>query len=977
MDPASLVQKKLETNEKCLNCLRAKMLLGNGEGKLDRYICLIERKGDHAIFLYSSSRVPCILANDLHLEMVFPVDNNLQYTTDVPKRASAGTISGKCLLGLRAHDKNIHLELNNDASSQKLILEMRRTTNVYSMTSSMGLPSSFSWLENYHALAGGSTPPPPPTDNPFADDVFDPLRYMKVDPGPPPPIRESTPARKIEAPSFNADRDSGSSGEVTNSGETTPYGFDDNFTDSIIVDDMAAFNPMRKTMSKDSLENLDEGTDVTDSLSRITQQLGLGGSGVELVEGIKPTTGRENIVCFLMNEREDEFTHKEMLKVFCGTWNVNGQSPPHGPSLRKWLDHNHECPDIFAIGFQELDLSNQAYIFSDSAKETEWLNAVRKSLPSKALYKKVNLIRLVGMMLIVYIKEKYAHKVHFIDSDYVATGIMGVMGNKGGVGIRFTIQSTSICFINSHLAAHQEEFERRNQDYRDINSKMRFKQFVPPLQTQDHDVLFWIGDLNYRIMDLEIGKVKSLIERKQFKDLHSYDQLHRQLGRNDVFEGYQEGEINFQPTYKYDPGTDTWDTSEKCRIPAWCDRVLYKGPDIKLREYRHHPGMKISDHKPVSALFDVAIKVIDEDKSKRVYEDIMKQLDRLENEYLPQVKLDKTEYVFQDLKFMEPQVQSLIVENTGQVPVTFEFIKKLDETSHCKPWMEVTPSQSVVISGHGCEIQLKAYIDETCVGKLSTGEDKVEDILVLHLHGGKDFFITIGGSYIPSAFGSSIQALIQMHGPIREVPVAQLIAIEQPGSLEKRDLSASGGRLYAIPKEIWRLVDHIWKTGRKESGLFERSGLQTEMSLIRDCMDTGVPEKIPGSIHSVAATLLLFLKCLPDAVIPCSVYQRCLSCSREYMLCKQVIAQIPECHRNVFRYLCAFLRELLSHADQNKLDVKLLATTFGKLFLRAPPAPVQSSRRKRTNSESAVAKGEEDMKRAAFVYHFLTNEYDE
>lgn len=38
-------------------------------------------------------------------------------------------------------------------------------------------------------------------------------------------------------------------------------------------------------------------------------------------------------------------------------------------------------------------------------------------------------------------------------------------------------------------------------------------------------VLFWIGDLNYRIMDLEIGKVKSLIERKQFKDLHSYDQV--------------------------------------------------------------------------------------------------------------------------------------------------------------------------------------------------------------------------------------------------------------------------------------------------------------------------------------------------------------------------------------------------------------------------------------------------------------------
>jgi len=40
-------------------------------------------------------------------------------------------------------------------------------------------------------------------------------------------------------------------------------------------------------------------------------------------------------------------------------------------------------------------------------------------------------------------------------------------------------------------------------------------------------------------------------------------------------------------------------------------------------------------------LFFNQIKVIDAAKSKKVYEDIMKKLDRLENDYLPQVKLDK------------------------------------------------------------------------------------------------------------------------------------------------------------------------------------------------------------------------------------------------------------------------------------------------------------------------------------------------
>ena len=33
---------------------------------------------------------------------------------------------------------------------------------------------------------------------------------------------------------------------------------------------------------------------------------------------------------------------------------------------------------------------------------------------------------------------------------------------------------------------------------------------------------------------------------------------------------FEEAPITFAPTYKYNPGSDEYDSSEKRRIPAWC-----------------------------------------------------------------------------------------------------------------------------------------------------------------------------------------------------------------------------------------------------------------------------------------------------------------------------------------------------------------------------------------------------------------------
>lgn len=45
------------------------------------------------------------------------------------------------------------------------------------------------------------------------------------------------------------------------------------------------------------------------------------------------------------------------------------------------------------------------------------------------------------------------------------------------------------------------------------------------------------------------------------------------------------------------------------------------------------------------------------------------------------------------------QSRELIIANTGQVPVTFEFIKKLDDSSYCKDWLNIEPYSGFIMPG--------------------------------------------------------------------------------------------------------------------------------------------------------------------------------------------------------------------------------------------------------------------------------------
>ena len=79
----------------------------------------------------------------------------------------------------------------------------------------------------------------------------------------------------------------------------------------------------------------------------------------------------------------------------------------------------------------------------------------------------------------------------------------------------------------------------------------------------------------------------------------------------------------FWPTYKYDVGSDTYDTSEKQRSPSWTDRILWRCRRGACRQQsysRHELGG--SDHRPVSAAFSIDATRVFMDKLVHVAEQV-------------------------------------------------------------------------------------------------------------------------------------------------------------------------------------------------------------------------------------------------------------------------------------------------------------------------------------------------------------------
>ncbi|KAF7548254.1 hypothetical protein G7046_g8737 [Stylonectria norvegica] len=326
-------------------------------------------------------------------------------------------------------------------------------------------------------------------------------------------------------------------------------------------------------------------------------------------------------------KRSAEYSSFDSITMWVGTYNLNGRTDGIDHDLGPWLfpdSLGNAQPDIYVVGFQEIvELSPQQIMNSDPSRKNLWEKAVKRNLNERQKrlggpkYVLLRSGQLVGAALCIFVKTTALGNIKNVEGSVKKTGMSGMAGNKGAVAIRFDYANTHICFVTAHLAAGFANYEERNRDYATIHHGLRFQR---NRGIDDHDAVVWLGDFNYRI-GLGLDAARALVKKRDLETLYENDQLNLQMVAGLSFPFYSEARITFPPTYKFDIGTDEYDTSEKARIPAWTDRILRKGPNLRQVLYDSAP-LKFSDHRPVYAAFECKVSIVDEEIRESISQEL-------------------------------------------------------------------------------------------------------------------------------------------------------------------------------------------------------------------------------------------------------------------------------------------------------------------------------------------------------------------
>uniref|UniRef100_A0A3B3Z758 Rho GTPase-activating protein 24 n=1 Tax=Periophthalmus magnuspinnatus TaxID=409849 RepID=A0A3B3Z758_9GOBI len=146
------------------------------------------------------------------------------------------------------------------------------------------------------------------------------------------------------------------------------------------------------------------------------------------------------------------------------------------------------------------------------------------------------------------------------------------------------------------------------------------------------------------------------------------------------------------------------------------------------------------------------------------------------------------------------------------------------------------------------------------------------------------------------------------------------------------------------PMLVEQCVDFIRQRGLQEEGLFRLPGQANLVKDLQEAFDCGEKPSFDCNtdVHTVASLLKLYLRELPEPVIPFHNYNEFLSCAKVLSKdedggmkeLRKLVDSLPPVNYNLLKYICRFLDEVQSYSGVNKMSVQNLATVFGPNILR-------------------------------------------
>ncbi|NXF65834.1 RHG25 protein, partial [Ciccaba nigrolineata] len=149
---------------------------------------------------------------------------------------------------------------------------------------------------------------------------------------------------------------------------------------------------------------------------------------------------------------------------------------------------------------------------------------------------------------------------------------------------------------------------------------------------------------------------------------------------------------------------------------------------------------------------------------------------------------------------------------------------------------------------------------------------------------------------------------------------------------------------HQVPILVQKCAEFIREHGVSEEGIFRLPGQDNLVKQLRDAFDAGERPSFDRDtdVHTVASLFKLYLRELPEPVVPWMQYEDFLLCGQaldaderkgHQELLKQ-LSLLPRDNYNLLSYICRFLHEIQLNSSVNKMSVDNLATVIGVNLIR-------------------------------------------